>query len=763
MALVSILLCFGNCSSDEDKSERQKTSEHYQMSEESYQRGIAEAKRGDFAQAKRKLEAALIHDDEHYPARVALSELLLRDKDYTGAIRHLERAVALDSTRVEARLHLARTYRKIGRNAEAKEILSLLVVERPGDPPACLALADILMTETPPSPKAALEQYEAVIDSVPDHIRAISGAGASYLRLGQFDKAIAAFRTVLRARPRDVYLPYLLATALHRSQRLSDAVEAYKDAIDVLSPASPLIATRKWNLRVAYRELRGDYPGDLEDKYRLSPIEALRDSPVLFSDVAHAAGVARTDRGRGCAWGDFNGDGALDLFTVGIQVSHSLFINRTGGDFVDMTAESGLMDSRGGWAALAGDYDNDSDLDLFVTRDAWEGTATNSLYRNRGDATFVDAWSDAAPVLADDSFIAAWGDYDADGYLDLYVANGVTGSGIGNQLFHNTGDGKFIDVASYARVADAGKTLGVAWGDYDNDGDLDLYTTDVAGPNNLYRNEGTGIFADVSARAGVRAPRDGAYVSIFFDADNDGDLDLFVSAMAHYEDIVRSKISGVATRNNRPHMYENRGNGTFFDRAEKKGLSRSVGAMGAGIGDIDYDGQIDLYLANGGPIMPRFEPDNLYHNKGGVFYDIAEEAAVANTGKGHGVAFADYDNDGDLDIHVGYGGHYPGDSTPNALYRNEGHSNNWLELNLERVGTRVEAIGAALTVYDGSDSLRMHVSGGHGFGSTNSAAVEIGLGSRSQIDRVRIDWSVGTDTVTETIKANQKLVFRESD
>jgi hypothetical protein len=494
---------------------------------------------------------------------------------------------------------------------------------------------------------------------------------------------------------------------------------------------------RQWNLRLAYGEAYGTYPGDLEPAYRIGFAPLDEDSPVRFTDIAAEAGVGKKDRGRGVAWLDYDRDGDPDIFAAGIQTPHAFYRNDGDGTFADITAESGLLDPRGGWASIAADYDADGDPDLFVTREAWEGLAPNSLYQNQGDGTFQDVAPQAGVAGMDDSFMAVWADYDNDGLPDLYVASGITGSKLPNRLYHNQGDGTFQDHGNRAGVDYRGKTLGVTCGDYDDDGDIDLYAIDVYAPNHLYRNEG-GHFTDVTTQAGVAKPGEGSYVGFFIDAEGDGDLDLFISAMNFYEDIVQSRVTGLALRPTRAYLYRNDGHDTFRDIAPQQGLARSFGSMGAGYGDIDYDGLVDIYLTNGGPIMSRFEPNILFHNRGDRFADITVSAGVGNPGKGHGVGFADYDQDGDLDLYTAVGGHYPGDLWPNSLYRNEGHQNHWLGVDLG-----AGAIGARLRLRAGNLLGVVEVSSGPGFGSTNSLPAEIGLGSHTRVDTLEIRWPDG--------------------
>ena len=229
----------------------------------------------------------------------------------------------------------------------------------------------------------------------------------------------------------------------------------------------------------------------------------------------------------------------------------------------------------------------------------------------------------------------------------------------------------------------------------------------------------------------------------------------FVSAMNFYEDIVQSQVTGLALRPTRAYLYRNDGT-TFRDIAPQQGLARSFGSMGAGYGDVDYDGLIDIYLTNGGPIMARFEPNTLFHNRGDRFADITAAAGVGNPGKGHGVGFADYDLDGDLDLYTAVGGHYPGDLWPNSLYRNEGHHNHFLGVDLGP-----QAIGAQLRLRAQDLLGVVEISSGPGFGSSNSLSPALGLGTRTRVDTLEIRWPTGVQQVYADLEIDRFHRFAE--
>ncbi len=746
--------CGGDGKHTPSEADRQRAVQRYQAA-------LEQIKNYDFKGAGTTFEEVLRLDPAHYEARLGLGEIHYRQQQYDLARQALEIAVQQQPGRHEARMQLARAYMGLDRQLEARALVKAIVADFPDQVAPRLELANLYMTESPPDPRGALAQYEAILQAKPGHPKARAGRAAANLHLGEFASAAAELDELLRQQPKDQYLPYLAGTVYFWQKDYRKAVAAYIQSIDALPPNSPMLATRQWNLRLAYLAARGTYPGDLPARYRMDlyPIDEV--SPVHFTDVAAQAGVDRRARNRGGAWGDYDADGDLDLFSVGIQTPHSLYRN-DGGRFTDIARQAGLDDARGGWSASAADYDNDGDLDLYATRDGWEGSAPNSLYQNQGDGTFKEVSKEAGVDDPDDTFMAAWADYDNDGWLDLYTCDGMTGTKAANKLYHNEGNGRFADQAAQAGVDLRGKSLGAAFGDYDRDGDQDLYVADVANPNTLFRNEGQGRFADITQKAGVGKPVQGGYVTFFLDADADGDLDLFVTAMSYYEHFVESQITGRAAHPARAYLYRNQGKDTFADVAEQVGLSRSFGSMGAGYGDVDYDGHIDIYLANGGPNMARFEPNILYRNMGNRFADITESAGVGGIDKGHGVAFADYDADGDLDLYVGDGGHYPGDLWPNRLFRNDGHQNHWLGVSLEGTApSNRSAIGAQLVLRAGDLVQAIQVSSGDGFGCTNSLGAEFGLGTRTKVDGLEVRWPSGKAQQVPVTGLNQIIHLKE--
>ena len=791
LLLSGLLLVLTGCDTEpvsppEAADTQQVARPSQQQIDQLYQQGLAHIKKRNFQAAAHTFQQVIQFDSTHYDAWLGLGKLFTAAKQKKKARYHLQKAYQLDPSRIEARYQLAQNYYLAGNarfagiptKSSSKQISRQLFTEIVADYPhnlrARMMLAETWMMVPPPDAELALAQYDTILQIKPNYRDARAGRGASRLRLGQTQQGAAEIAQVLEEGAPDPHLSFLLGTAYYQLGQYERAVDTFTYSIDALFPA-PLptspprvierwnkrLHVRQWNLRLAYQGSHGEYPGDLAEKYQIHLAPVAEESPVRFTDMGPIFGVDKYDRGRGSAWGDYDHDGDLDLFTTGIHTTHALYRNEDGAGFTDIAQAAGLKDPRGGWGASCADYDNDGWLDLYVSRDAWEGGTPNSLYRNQGNSTFIEVSEEAGVDDPDASFTHTWGDYDNDGWLDLYVAEGVTGDGTPNKLFHNQRDGTFKDRAAEAGVGHTGKTLGVAFGDYDNDGDLDLYASDVGGPSTLYRNNGDGTFADVTLQAGVDRPHAGSYVTFFFDYNGDGHLDLFVGAFAYYESAVESLISGRGTGPSFPHLYRNNGDGTFVNVSTKSCLSRAVGSMGAGFGDVDYDGLIDIYLSNGGPNYPRLEPNLLYLNKGNdQFADITASAGVGHIGKGHGVSFADYDNDGDLDIYAGVGGHYPGDLWHNSLYRNEGHDNHWLVVEVRSSPNRY-AVGTRLRIRAGDLVQDAEISTGNGFGCTNSFPMEFGLGHRTRVDALEIRWPSGRTETHRDLDVDQVLVFEE--
>jgi hypothetical protein len=429
------------------------------------------------------------------------------------------------------------------------------------------------------------------------------------------------------------------------------------------------------------------------------------------------------------------------------------------------------------------DHDNDGDPDIYLLR-----KGPNVLLRNDGDGTFTDVtFAAGLGEVHHPTQTAAWGDFDLDGDVDLYVGNehGDGRSRFGlegdidaaafeapGQLFRNDGDGTFTDVAAAAGVDLLAFVKGVVWGDYDGDRYPDLYVSVLGGPNRLFRNRGDGTFVDVAPALGVTEPIN-SFPTWFFDYDNDGALDLFVASYRGAEDsvaLVAASALGLEIPYELARLYRNDGRGGFTDVSRQAGLDRLHLAMGANFGDADGDGWLDFYLGTGYPDYEGLVPNVLYRNLGdGRFVDVTWAAGVGHLQKGHAVAFADYDEDGDLDLYAQMGGAFPGDGAADALFRNPGVAGHrWVTLRL--VGTRSNraAIGARLRldVVDaggGRRSIHREVTSGGSFGASPLRQT-VGLGTARSLERIEVTWPASdTRQVFEDVELDRRYRIVEGE
>ena len=541
---------------------------------------------------------------------------------------------------------------------------------------------------------------------------------------------------------------------IHQDQAGSRKAIEYFGRVLRLAPAdSDVYLNARWLINIAYMTIDG-YPQDVPDAWRIpeAVFRSSEDVPRLLNR-APELGLGTFDLAGGAIVEDFDGDDLLDIFVSTYDPTEGprLFRNDGLGGFLDRTEEANLEGLLGGFNLLHADYDNDGDADVLVLRGAWlgaSGNVPNSLLRNDGHGRFVDVtFAAGLGRVHYPTQTAAWADYDGDGNLDLFVGNETDDTARSpSQLFHNGGDGTFIDVATEAGVTNDRFTKSVAWGDYDDDGDPDLYVSNLGEPNRLYRNDGEGKFVDVAGELGVGRPLM-SFASWFWDYDNDGDLDLHVAA---YEwsggglaAVVRSVLGlphGVETTA----LYRNDGRGGFEDVGAAAGLDPVTLPMGANFGDLDNDGWLDVYLGTGYPDYEALTPNVMYRNRAGKdFVDVTYSAGVGHLQKGHGVVFADIDHDGDQDLFEQIGGFYYGDKFANALFENPGSGNHWLAVELEGRQANRSAIGARLrvdVVENGTKrSIYRALNTGGSFGS-NPLRQTIGLGQADTIERLEIRW-----------------------
>jgi len=497
---------------------------------------------------------------------------------------------------------------------------------------------------------------------------------------------------------------------------------------------------------------------------------------VTFVEVAVAAGIDHVHAdvagvnsealviAGGVAAGDYDGDGDVDLYVIGGSAgTNRLYRNRGDGTFEEVGAQAGVaITGVYGSGPSFCDFDGDGDLDLFVgavNRDA------PVLFRNEGDGTFTDVTADAGLLITrDNTFSSAWGDYDGDGDLDLFLSHwreffpGRELEGAMEYLWRNNGDGTFTDVsqeagltAIYAGMEDFTFTPNFA--DYDNDGDLDVLMAGDFNTSRVLRNNGDGTFED--ATTGVFTDENGMGAAVA-DYDQDGDLDWFVTSI-HEPDPSRPTAWGQT--GNR--MYRNRGDGTFEDATDEAGVRLGFWGWGASFADLDNDGDLDLVHANG---WPSFGIDHAFHddparvflNDGsGRFTEVAADAGVVDRQQGRGLVCFDADGDGDLDLFLA------NNRGRAKLFRNDGPAGHWLRVVLQGRAPNTRGIGARVFLTAGGATRFREIRAGSNFVSNDPARAHFGLGGRTTVDRVRVAWPSGAETVIDDPAVDRVLVVAE--
>ncbi|HMC72158.1 MAG TPA: VCBS repeat-containing protein, partial [Mycobacteriales bacterium] len=378
----------------------------------------------------------------------------------------------------------------------------------------------------------------------------------------------------------------------------------------------------------------------------------------------------------------------LDLFVTSWDpgTSAAPYRNKGDGTFEDRSEPAGLAQQLGGYYCVQTDYNNDGHMDVFILRGAWLRTPMRpSLLRNNGEGTFTDVTQEAGLMVSINAISACWADCDNDGWLDLFIA-GEQGH---NLLFRNKGDGTFEEVAVKAGVAGRGRGgKGASWGDFDGDGYPDLFVNYLDAPPELYRNNKNGTFTEVAASMGILRPTTGGFSAWFFDYDNDGWLDIYANGYDRtLDDLVRSLL-GQPTGREVGRLYRNLKGRSFEDVTRAAGLELLMGPMGSNFGDFDNDGYLDFYLGTGEPGLSTLIPNRMFRNVGGTrFAEITTSAGTGHLQKGHGVAIGDWDRDGSVDIFMETGGVTPGDRFRNVLFQNPGQGNHWLTVKLRGVKT----------------------------------------------------------------------------
>lgn len=592
---------------------------------------------------------------------------------------------------------------------------------------------------------------------------------AAYLRMAEQENCLDRHTSLSCIVPID-------PSAAHRLQRgARGAMSALLEQLE----AAPKDLEARWLLNLAAMTL-GEHPLGVPAQQLIpASVFASERDVGRFADVAGNIGLDTLGLAGGCIAEDFDRDGDLDLAisSMGLRDQLRYFRNEGDGRFAERTAEAGLLGELGGLNLLQADYDNDGWADMLVLRGGWFGAAgrhPKSLLRNRGDGTFENVTEAAGLLSLHPTQTAAWLDYDGDGRLDLFIGHeSRAGDEHPCQLFRNLGEGRFEDRTASAGLGIKAWVKGVACGDYNNDGRPDLYLSCLGEPNRLLRNDGPDPtraggwrFTEAAAQAGVAEPLH-SFPTWFFDYDNDGWLDLFVAGyrLGSVGDVAADYL-GLEHTGERSKLYRNRGDGTFADASAEAGLNRLLLAMGSNFGDLDNDGWLDFYLGTGEPDLAMLMPNRMFRNEEGRrFQDVTTSGGFGHLQKGHAVAFADFDNDGDQDVYEVLGGAFEADVYRNALFENPGHGNNWVKIDLEGTKANRAGLGARLRLWlrdDSGERVIHRVAGTGGSFGANPLRQEIGLGWATKIERLTIQWpGSGTVQTLSNLPSRATIVVRE--
>jgi len=562
----------------------------------------------------------------------------------------------------------------------------------------------------------------------------------------------------------DLFPPANPALRYEKQEHSRIAIQYFQDILDHQSD-DPQV---KWLLNLAYVTV-GEYPAGVPAKYLIPPsVFASTEDIGRFKDVAAAAGLNVVGSAGGVLVDDFENSGLLDVITSSEAVCDPLhyFHNNGDGTFTDRTAQAGLSDELGGLNIVEGDYNNDGCMDFLVLRGGWEFGMRMSLMRNNCNGTFTDVTHESGLDKAVfPTQTAVWADIDNDGYLDLFVGAEHQPS----HLFRNKGDGTFEDISHAAGIDKIAQTKGVAAADFDKDGYVDFYVSNFNGANFLYHNNHDLTFTDIAKEAGVQEPYS-SFATMVFDYDNDGWPDIFVASYSNLtvDQQVRSYL-GIPFTAETSKLFRNLHDGAFRDVTADVGLDKVYMPMGAGFGDVDNDGYLDIYLGMGNPSFASLLPHVLLRNdQGKRFVDISASSGTGELHKGHGVSFADLGRSGSEDIVTVTGGAVPADRHSMRVFRNPGNGNNWINVRLKGVKSNRSAVGAEikLTVENDGGAARTifrTIGEKSSFGS-NPLEEHIGLGHGARIKSLETYWpATRTRQVFENVSTDQFIVVKEFD
>jgi len=450
-----------------------------------------------------------------------------------------------------------------------------------------------------------------------------------------------------------------------------------------------------------------------------------------FQDISSSANIEAIGRNNGVAIADFDNDGDEDIYISRLVDNvNLLYENRGNGKFLNAAPAAGLSYEGITVTSIWGDINNDGYKDLYLGNQ----NAKDQLFLNNGDKTFTDITAEARINNDQKPNSVNMADIDNDGDLDIYVANIFSE----NILYRNNGDLTFTDITRSSGATDRNVAMGAIFFDYDNDFDVDLLlTNDGFSEYVMYENDGTGKFSDVSEASGLNYPGQGMGVDVA-DYNNDGLLDVYVTNL----------LENVLMQNN--------GDKTFTNVSEIAGIG-DLG-MGWGIVWVDYnnDGFQDIYIANDSNFSPY--SNKLYHNKGnGEFIEISQDSPLHSFYGGYGSAIADFNMDGGMDIFLANL-----NGAGNQLFMNTAPENNWIKFKVRGTTSNADGIGAKVQLKVGESYYIDEVHAGSGYASQSSSLLHFGIGQKEMVEELTITWPGGFQEIYPDLEANQYYLLTEN-
>ncbi len=653
----------------------------------------------------------------------------------------------------------------------------------------------------------ALEAFKKALEIDPAEIHSHFVAGLIYINRDQIDKAIASFREVLRQDSQDISANYYLGRLLMRNREYKEALVYF----DTVIKNEPYNASAFYNRATALSRLRR------MDESRKA-MDRFRQLQELFGSTT--VGLQYLEQGK-------YGEAIQDLPSEYLPGYSEPITGRIAVSFKNVSSEAGLTFTHNGpgnallkiadeayfentiipWlgsGATFGDYDQDGYYDLYLANSGAQG-GTGRLFHNLGNGTFADVTEGSGLEQKYKTNLSLWGDYDNDGYPDLYLINHEE-----NQLFHNEKDGTFKNVTEQCGVGDKATGFGGAFVDYDHDSDLDIYVanfTDISGfdctdkvfpddfpgaENRLYQNDGKGNFKDVTEESMLSGGKLKSVGVLTGDFNNSRDTDFYVINFREPDQIFSNRRDGtfelVSSLNgnnpracataadlNRDGLLElimpsesqdgllvlKGQNLSFNSQKEIHSLGNIHNFINVQPFDYDNDGDLDLLTLNGSLFLPASGPSiSLYRNNGDSLEDVTAQVGLDSFSNLplRGVSIADYDNDGDMDFVINVNGQAP------LLLRNEGgNQNNWLTVNLEGSVSNRAGIGVKAEIRSGKHWQKIENLGGQGFLSQSPARLHFGLGQYNRVDVVRLLWPNGILQSEKDHNVNKTIDIRELD